>query len=152
MVMWGYKTRRATACISTASRKVGPLRERPFQKNGASIWTKGSGTNSVIPPVRSWSRLMCRRCLAQCTGCSICPYIIVLVVRSPTLCASSSTRNHSSVLILSGQSVARTSSSRISAAVPGSVLSPASFHCNRKSCRLKPSVRAPCQTSSGENA
>ncbi len=62
------------------------------------------------------------------------------------------TSSHCSVLILSGQMIARTSSSRISAAVPGSVPSPASFSCARKSRSDRPSVAAPCVTSSGEKA
>ncbi len=51
--------------------------------------------------------------------------MIVTVLRSPTACAASMTSSHWPVLILSGQITARTSSSRISAAVPGSELSPA---------------------------
>ena len=46
--------------------------------------------------------------------------------RNPTLCAVRCASNHSSVEILSGQRTALTSSSRISAAVPGRVASPAS--------------------------
>ncbi len=56
------------------------------------------------------------------------------------------------VLILSGQITARTSSSRISAAVPGSELGPAAFSSCRKSGRFRPVVLAPCQISSGEKA
>ena len=48
----GCSASRATACISTASRKVGPKRLRPRSCIGASIGTNGSGTNSVKPPVR----------------------------------------------------------------------------------------------------
>ena len=48
--------------------------------------------------------------------------------------------------------IARTSSSRISAAVPGSVPSPASFSSRRNVDSDSPSVAAPCVTSSGENA
>ncbi len=55
-------------------------------------------------------------------------------------------------VILSGQSIARTSSSRISAAVPGSVPRPAAFSSRRNSVTGMPSVCAPCQISSGENA
>ena len=53
--------------------------------------------------------------------------MIVTFERSPTECAVRCASSHSSVLTLSGQMIARTSSSRISAAVPGSVARPASF-------------------------
>ena len=59
-------------------------------------------------------------------------------------CASS----HSSVEILSGHKMARTSSSRISAAVPGSVLRPASFSRVRYSASGTSERRAPSVTSS----
>ncbi len=88
--------------------------------------TNGSGTNSVKPPVsfcRSRVRTMWR---AQCTGCSTAPNMIVTLEFSPTAWAARWASSHSSVSILSGQRMARISSSRISAAVPGSVRSPAS--------------------------
>ncbi|MNQ90287.1 hypothetical protein D3C85_1056220 [compost metagenome] len=44
-------TSRLTACISTASRRVGPERARPLCQMGDSICTNGRGTNSVKPPV-----------------------------------------------------------------------------------------------------
>ena len=50
--------------------------------------------------------------------------MIVTFERSPTRCAASCTASHCSVVTLSGQITARTSSSRISAAVPGSEPSP----------------------------
>ena len=50
--------------------------------------------------------------------------MIVMFERRPTPWAVRWASSHSSVLILSGQSTARTSSSRISAAVPGSVFRP----------------------------
>ncbi len=59
-------------------------------------------------------------------GCSTAPNMMVTLERRPTLCAVRWAYSHSSVLILSGHKIARTSSSRISAAVPGSVFSPAS--------------------------
>ena len=52
--------------------------------------------------------------------------MMVMLERRPTEWAVRCASSHSSVLILSGQITARTSSSRISAAVPGSVFSPAS--------------------------
>ena len=53
--------------------------------------------------------------------------MIVTFERRPTECAVRWASSHSSVSILSGQMMARTSSSRISAAVPGSVARPASL-------------------------
>ena len=64
---------------------------------------------------------------AHDTGCSTAPNMIVMFERSPTLCATRWHSSHSSVLILSGHRIARTGSSRISAAVPGSDRSPASI-------------------------
>ena len=78
--------------------------------------------------------------------------MIVAVVRRPSACAASITWSHWSVAILSGQMTARTSSSRISAAVPGSEPNPASCSAARKSGTARPSVAAPCQISSGEKA
>ena len=53
-------------------------------------------------------------------GFSMCPNIIVAVERRPTPCAVRMTCSHCAVETLSGQRMRRTSSSRISAAVPGS--------------------------------
>ena len=92
------------------------------------------------------------RCRAQCLGWSTWPYMIVAVVRNPTRCAVSMTSSHWAVLILSGQITARTSSSRISAAVPGNVLRPASFRRTRYSSSGRFEVAAPCHTSNGEKA
>ena len=54
------------------------------------------------------------------------PYIMVDVVKMPTLWAVRMTRIHCSVLTLFFDSTMRTSSSRISAAVPGTLSRPAS--------------------------
>ena len=78
--------------------------------------------------------------------------MMVEVVRSPSACAARATSTHCWVLILSGQMIARISSSRISAAVPGNVPRPASLSCARNSLSDRPSVAAPCVTSSGEKA
>jgi hypothetical protein len=78
--------------------------------------------------------------------------MIVAVVLMPRRWAFSTTSNHCAVLILSGQMTARTSSSRISAAVPGNEPRPASFNLPRNACTDTPSVEAPCQISNGENA
>ena len=62
-------------------------------------------------------------------------------------------RSHCSVFSLSGQITRRTSSSRISAAVPGKRAQPAVLEHSRETSPIgQPSVRAPCDTSSGENA
>ena len=86
-VMCGCSASRATACISTASRKVGPRRAAPLRYIGASMCTKGNGTNSVKPPVSACKSRTTRRCRAQDRGCSTCPYMIVDVVRRPRPCA-----------------------------------------------------------------
>ncbi len=113
-----------------------------------AMWTKGSGTNSVNPPVsrcRARVRTMWR---AQLIGCSTEPNMIVMLERRPTEWAVRCASSHSSVEILSGQMRARTSSSRISAAVPGRVLSPASRSRVRYSASGTPERRAPSVTSS----
>ena len=68
LAMYGCSTSRAMACIITASRKVGPDRAMPFRHNGASMCTKGKGTNSVKPPVSCWRARICNRWRAQCLG------------------------------------------------------------------------------------
>ena len=88
--------------------------------------TKGSGTNSVNPPVSFWRSRVRTRCRAHDRGCSTAPNMMVTLERSPTLWAVRWAKSHWSVLILSGHNTARTWSSRISAAVPGRVLRPAS--------------------------
>ena len=67
-VMWGWSASRATACMSTASRKVGPRRAAPLRYIGASICTNGNGTNSVKPPVSTCKSRKARRCRAQDSG------------------------------------------------------------------------------------
>ena len=76
---------RATACMSSASRKVGPRRALLLQVDRRAMCTNGSGTNSVNPPVsfcRSRVRTMWR---AQCTGCSTEPNMIVMFESQPDL-------------------------------------------------------------------
>ena len=77
-------------------------------------------TNSVKPPVSSWSARVRRRWRAHDRGGSTAPNMIVTFERRPTPWAVRWASSHSSVVILSGHRIARTSSSRISAAVPGS--------------------------------
>ncbi len=72
------------------------------------MWTKGSGTNSVNPPVSRCRSRVRMRWAAQLRGCSTAPNMIVTFERSPTACAARWTSSHWSVVILSGQSTART--------------------------------------------
>ena len=85
-------------------------------------------------------------------GRSIEPNMIVTFERRPTECATRCTSSHSSVFTLSGHRIARTSSSRISAAVPGIVSSPASRALIRKSSKESPVRLEPLTISIGENA
>ena len=87
LVMAGCSTSRATECMITASRKVGPLRARPWRYIGASMCTNGSGTNSVKPPVSAWRSRVRIRWRAHDRGCSIEPNMIVTFERRPTECA-----------------------------------------------------------------
>ena len=48
------------------------------------MWTKGSGTNSVNPPVRRWISRITSRWFAQAIGSSICPNMIVDVDLKPS--------------------------------------------------------------------
>ena len=118
---------RATACMSSASRNVGPRRDLPCRNIGVAMWTNGRGTNSVNPPVSACRARVRSRCRAHDTGCSMAPNMMVMFDRSPMEWATRWASSHSSVSILSGQRTARTPSSRISAAVPGRVARPAAF-------------------------
>src|SRR5690606_19470324 len=100
--------------------------------------TKGSGTNSVMPPVRACRSRMRSRWRAQWMGRSTWPNMMVAVVLRPTPWAVSMTSSHSRVLTLSGQRMARTSSSSTSAAVPGREPRPASLRRRRKSATDRP--------------
>lgn len=119
---------------------------------GALVCTNGSSTNSEKPPVSSCSRLISLMCRTQCRWLSTCPYIIVAVVGMPTRWAVVMTSIHSAAGSLPLVSTQRTSSSRISAAVPGSESTPASrAPCSHSS--IDRSARlAPLMTSIGENA
>ena len=88
---------------------------------------------------------------AQLRGPSTAPNMIVVVERRPTRCAWSWTRSHWAVVTLSGQRTRLTSSSRISAAVPGRG-EPEVLQALQVGASETPSVAAPCQTSSAENA
>ena len=93
-----------------------------------------------------------RRWPTQWRGLSTWPYIIVEVVGSPTWCAVVTI----SIQLLAGSlplvSTQRTSSSRISAAVPGSEPRPASRALIRKSSTESPVRMVPLTISIGLNA
>src|SRR5215204_221963 len=104
--------------------------------------TNGSGTNSVKPPLRRCCSRSAIRWRAHERGPSTWPNMIVVVERRPRRCAVSWTESHCSVVTLSGQMTARTSSSRISAAVPGSDARPASRRRARYVSSSSPRVAA----------
>ncbi len=117
----------------------------------------GSVTNSVKPgtPFSSLARCMAarvRRWPSQCRGWSTCPYIIVEEERSPSSCAVETTSIQVAAGSLPLVSTHRTSSSRISAAVPGIESSPASLAAVSQSRTDMPVRVAPLTTSIGENA
>ncbi len=119
---------------------------------GAFAWMNGSSTNSVKPPVRSWIDLITRRWPTQCAGVSTCPYIIVAEVGRPSSWAVLITSIQTEAGSLPLVSTQRTSSSSISAAVPGSELTPASLARTSHSLIGRPVRDAPLTTSIGENA
>ena len=131
---------RASACTARLSRWVGPGRAAPARYSGEFWCTNGNGTNSVKPPVRSWMSRSTLRWPTQCRGLSTCPYIIVDDDRRPTSCAVVTISIHIDVGNLPLVSTQRTSSSRISAAVPGMVSSPASRRLISHSRMLKPAL------------
>ena len=104
------------------------------------------------PPVSSWILLSTRRWPTQWRGLSTWPYIIVLVVGMPTWCAVVTTSTQVRVGSLPLVRIQRTSSSRISAAVPGSEPRPASRALIRKSSIDRPVRAVPLTTSIGLNA
>ncbi len=112
----------------------------------------GSVTNSVKPPVRCWISASSRRWPTQCAGVSTCPYIIVEEERRPSSCAVLTTSTQVAAGSLPLVSTQRTSSSRISAAVPGMLSRPDSLaRCSQS--RIDRPVRvAPLTTSIGEKA
>ena len=74
-------SRKAAVCLRFSSREISSIPcVRP-----SSVW-KGmneSGTNSVKPPVRSWSSRTTRMCSASSQGSSMWPNITVTVERTP---------------------------------------------------------------------
>ena len=143
---------RASAWTATFSSRVGPGRDAPARYSGALRCTNGSGTNSVNPPVRSWIPRRVRRCATQCAGVSTWPYIMVELDRSPTSCAVVTMSIHSAAGSLPLVRTQRTSSSRISAAVPGIVSSPAACSSVSHSRTSAPAREAPLEISMGLNA
>ena len=93
-----------------------------------------------------------RRCCTQWRGLSTWPYIIVELDRSPTRCAVVTISIQVCVGSLPLVSTQRTSSSRISAAVPGMVSRPDSRALIRKSSKDSPVRVEPLTISIGENA
>ena len=99
----------------------GARARRPRRGRWGLDWcTNGSGTNSVNPPVSRWIAARVCRWVTQWPGWSTWPYIIVLLVGRPIECAVVTTSIHRAVGSLPFVKIQRTSSSRISAAVPGS--------------------------------
>jgi len=77
------------------------------------------------------------------SGVSTWPYIIVEVVGMPSACAVSMTSSHSSVESRPAASRLRTSSSKISAEVPGRESTPAARSARSISDTVRFDVRAP---------
>jgi hypothetical protein len=113
------------------------------------VWTNGSGTNSVKPPVSSCSRREQLQVGDPVVGWSTWPYIIVLVVGMPSRWAVVTTSTQDAVGSLPLVSTHRTSSSRISAAVPGQAVDPASRTETRNSAIDSDERAAPLTTSIG---
>ena len=74
-------------CLRLSSREISSIPcVRP-----SIVWNgmNESGTNSVKPPVRSWSSRTTRMCSASSQGSSMWPNITVTVVRTPAAWAAS---------------------------------------------------------------
>ena len=112
------KVSRATACTASARSFDTISVTRPARPSGVRYGTKGRGMNSVKPPVSAWRSRRTARCRATCRGVSMCPKSIVDVLRMPIAWAVRTISTHRSVESLAGQMSRRTSSTRISAAVP----------------------------------
>ena len=145
LVISGCSASRATACISTASRKVGPWRAMPAQvhrrfhvhERQRHEFGEAAGLCLQVAQRQQMPRPGDRPLdMAVHDGGRSCA--------APADARPRSTSSHCAVLTLSGQMIARTSSSRISAAVPGSVPKPASFSSARNAGPAAPSVAAPC--------
>ena len=86
---------------------------------------------------------MVSRCRALCSDDSTCPNMIVEVVGMFIECADLTTLIQSLTDILPGEIICRKSWSRISAAVPGRLPTPASFSLFRYSSTLTSDLIAP---------
>ncbi len=117
--------RRNTAvCLRFSSREISST---PWVRP-SRVWKgmKDSGTNSVIPPVRSCSSRTTRMCSASSQGSSMWPNMTVAVERSPARCEASITSTQRATGSLLGEIRSRTPSWSTSAAVPGVDPRPAS--------------------------
>ena len=123
--MTGSSTSRATACISTASRKVGPLRALPLEVD-RRLHVHERQRHELGEAAGA---------LLQLAHAQQVPRPVPVAVdvaehdgggapAGPRRARSPSPRSHCAVVILSGHRTARTSSSRISAAVPGRLRQP----------------------------
>ena len=97
-----------------------------------------SGTNSVMPPVRSCNARMTRMCSASSQGSSMCPNITVAVERRPARCEASMISTQRATGSLLGEIRSRTPSCRTSAAVPGVEPRPASRNSANTSAARQP--------------
>ena len=110
-------SRKAAVCLRFSSREISSI---PWVRP-SRVW-KGmndSGTNSVIPPVRSCSSRTTRMWRASSQGSSMWPNITVEVERRPERWQASMISTQRSAGSLLGEIRARTPSSSTSAAVPG---------------------------------
>src|SRR6267378_1487288 len=109
--------RKTAVCLRFSSREISSTPcVRP-----SSVW-KGmneSGTNSVIPPVRSCSSRTTRMCSASSQGSSMWPNMTVAVERRPAAWEASMISTQRATGSLFGEMRARTPSCSTSAAVPG---------------------------------
>src|SRR2546423_6601526 len=117
-------SRNTAVCFRFSSREISSIPcVRP-----SIVWNgmNDSGTNSVIPPVRSWSARITRMCSASSQGSSTWPNITVLVERMPAAWLASITSIQRFTGSLLGEMRSRTPSCSTSAAVPGVEPRPAS--------------------------
>ena len=115
-------SRKAAVCLRFSSREISSIPcVRPSR-----VWNgmNESGTNSVIPPVRSCSSRITRMWRASSQGSSMWPNITVEVERRPARWQASMISTQRGAGSLFGEIRLRTPSSSTSAAVPGVEPSP----------------------------
>ena len=137
-------------CLRFSSREISSIPcVRPSR-----VWNgmNESGTNSVKPPVRSWSARITRMCSASSQGSSTWPNITVEELRTPLACAASITSIQRATGSLFGEIRSRTPSCRTSAAVPGVEPRPASISRSNTARVGRPETSHMCATSIGEYA